>query len=202
MQIYCASSNIGYLPGALFQGDIELVAENVGEEGLLSVTLSGRSVIELKARSVGPGDYKTSTQYLIQSWQVLYEGSLPISLMAPGEWSFFVHIPSKPHSAQPQDIWANAAIKSGCPREWGCDQAMGTLPRSFRLSAGPIYFACVEYRLEARWISATQRERDLMFCLSIHTGKLKSQAVHLRLQLNASLSEVSCCQGTNLNLAS
>lgn len=162
MQIHLDSPNRGYLPGALVQGEIELGAENDGEEGVLSVVFSGRSMIELKAWSVGPGDYNTSTQFLVQSRQVLYEGSLPFTSMPPGGWPFLFTFPSKPHSDLGQEIWTNASIKSGCPRDWSCDHAMISLPRSFKLSAGPIYSACVEYRLEARWISATQRARDLV----------------------------------------
>lgn len=48
---------------ALAQGEIEVGVGNDGEDGILSAApLSGRSMIELKAWRVGPGEYNTAAE--------------------------------------------------------------------------------------------------------------------------------------------
>ncbi|KAJ5573684.1 uncharacterized protein N7459_008111 [Penicillium hispanicum] len=163
MQIHLDCPNRGYLPGALVQGEIELAEFDEEEWGTLSIVFSGRSMIELKASTVSPGDYGTSTQFLIRSRQVLYEGRRPFSSMPPGGWPFLFTFPSRPHNGMKQEIWLDANQK-----DWSTVQANKVLPRSFTFSGGPIFSAAVVYQLEARWVSLTHHEKEWM-TLSLDT---------------------------------
>ena len=160
MHIHLDSPNRGYLPGALVQGELELSPSDDGEQGSLTIVFTGRSIIEIKAGSIGPGDYGTNTQFLVRSKQVLYEGATPFTSMPPGGWPFLFTFPSKPHSGMKQEIWTNAPMKHGQPKKWSCDEAFDSLPQSFHFSGGPISSADVEYRLDAKWVSASQHKKD------------------------------------------
>lgn len=158
MKIHLDSPNRGYLPGALVRGEIELDPSSDGEQGTLSIVFSGRSMIELKAWSVGPGDYGRNTQFLISSKLSLYEGNSGYMDMPAGGHPFLFTFPSKMHNALGQRIWSDSA-KYGSPKDWSHSSSLNLLPRSLSYTGGPILSATVEYRLDARWSSDTRQER-------------------------------------------
>ncbi|KAK5789337.1 hypothetical protein VI817_008461 [Penicillium citrinum] len=158
MKIHLDSPNRGYLPGALVRGEVELGPDTDTEQGTLSIVFSGRSMIELSAWSVGPGDYGRSTQYLVNTKTVLCNGSSCYTDMPAGGYAFLFTFPSRAHSALGQSIWPES-MKYGNPKTWSNYTALDLLPRSLSYTGGSILSATIEYRLDAKWVSKTRQER-------------------------------------------
>ncbi|KAJ5101830.1 hypothetical protein NUU61_004052 [Penicillium alfredii] len=161
MQIHLDSPSRGYLPGALVKGEVELDPSMDGECGTLSIIFSGRSMVELNAWSVGPGDYGTSTAFLFRSTRTLYVGAWPCFAMPLGGWPFVFAFPYQPHRGQSWHAWTSASVESGHPKQWSAVHASRSLPRSFSYDGDTVCSALVEYRLEAKWMtSVREQQRD------------------------------------------
>lgn len=158
MEIHLDSPTRGYLPGALIRGEVEVDQGTDGERGTLSIVFSGRSIIELEAWCVGPGDYGRNTQFLMTSKTTLYEGVSCYTDMPAGGYPFLFTFPSKTHNALGQSIWPDSA-KYGNPKSWPHSPALELLPPSLSFSGGPILAATIEYRLDVKWLSRTRQER-------------------------------------------
>ncbi|KAJ5995051.1 hypothetical protein N7481_002028 [Penicillium waksmanii] len=158
MEIHLDCPNRGYLPGALVRGEVEVDQGTDGEQGILNIAFSGRSIIELKAWSVGPGDYSRNTQFLMIAKTTLYEGFSCYTDMPAGGYPFLFTFPSKAHNALGQSIWPESA-KYGSPKNWHHHAALESLPPSLSFAGGSILSATIEYRLDVKWVSKTRQER-------------------------------------------
>ncbi|KAJ5378797.1 hypothetical protein N7509_011916 [Penicillium cosmopolitanum] len=158
MEIHLDCPNRGYLPGALVRGEVEVDQGTDGEQGTLSIVFSGRSMIELKSWSVGPGDYSRNTQFLMISRITLYEGVSCYTDMPAGGYPFLFTFSSKTQNALGQSIWPESA-KYGSPKSWGRHAALESLPPSLSFTGGSILSATIEYRLDVKWVSGTRQER-------------------------------------------
>lgn len=191
MEIHVDSPSRGYLPGALIRGEVELDVDTDGEQGILSIVFSGRSMIELKAWSVGPGDYGRNTQLLMTSRTKLYEGNSCYTDMPAGGYPFLFTFPSKTHNALGESIWSKSA-KYGSPKNWPPHAALGFLPRSLSFTGGPILSATIEYRLDVKWVSGTrQKRRSIVLPFDTYRSEPSPQATSVTATDKFSLGSTS-----------